>query len=232
MDIRTFFSKDLYHAYVVETSDETIVENLTVFLKDTHGDTKNIDFFTQTYDSFTQADSKLLKEWHAHKAISDGRRICIIDTKFITTEAQHALLKMLEEPQEGTHFFFVVPDASFLLDTVRSRVIVVTMRDTDMKTIQSKSSYERFVSGSLSDRFSHIATMIESYKDTEGSALLRNGAITFLKELEEYFYIVFKKDINDTHIQFVLTQIVHTRDYLSSPGASVKMILEHIALII
>ncbi|MDB5194164.1 MAG: polymerase subunit delta, polymerase subunit delta protein [Parcubacteria group bacterium] len=50
------------------------------------------------------------------------KRVLIIDASKVTLQAQNALLKTLEEPGEGNHFFLVAPYEDLLLPTLRSRL--------------------------------------------------------------------------------------------------------------
>ena len=48
----------------------------------------------------------------------------------------------------------------------------------------------------------------------------------------EFVFEKFKSDRGSKQLQFALEELGKAREYLSLPGASVKMILEHLALII
>lgn len=57
-----------------------------------------------------------------------GRRTVVIeDGEKMTSQAQNALLKILEEPPEGTVFFLLVRDANRMLPTIRSRCQLMRM---------------------------------------------------------------------------------------------------------
>ncbi len=55
----------------------------------------------------------------------DVRIFIIKDAHLMTTEAQNALLKILEEPPKSVYFFLLCENASLLLPTVRSRAPVL-----------------------------------------------------------------------------------------------------------
>lgn len=57
----------------------------------------------------------------------DVRIFIIRQAQTMTTEAQNALLKILEEPPRGVFFFLLCDNASLLLPTVRSRAPVIKM---------------------------------------------------------------------------------------------------------
>ena len=58
------------------------------------------------------------------------RAIIIPEAQRMTEAAANALLKLLEEPGQGTHFLLVTSDATTLLPTIRSRCQTVTLHRT------------------------------------------------------------------------------------------------------
>jgi hypothetical protein len=221
---------ELYHSYVVETGTVDTVETLCVVLEQ-RGNIEHAspDVLCQTYDAFTIADSREIKDWHRSKGLTSGKKVCIISAKFINNEAQQSLLKIIEEPHEGTHFFLLIPHASTLLDTIRSRVHIITApTEAGAPTTRAVA----FLKASAKDRLDSIARIIEAYKTTDNSGALRHEATELLAEIELAIYSTIKKNIRDPHTQFVLGELSKGRKYLSTSGASAKMILEHIALVI
>jgi DNA polymerase III delta prime subunit len=224
-------SKDLYHSYIVEGDPGTTPAILEEFLIGQGSIEKgSIDMLCQNYDSFGVDDSAQIKEWHSEERMTEGKRICIISTKFINHDAERALLKMLEEPQANTHFFIIVPQASALLDTIISRSHVICIDRA--QDISFKDRAKKFVGSTISKRIDIVAELVEEHKDSENSGALRFGAMELIKEIEQIYYERFEKDKTDTTVQYVLAELAKNRDYLRTPGAGVKMILEHIALVI
>ena len=59
------------------------------------------------------------------------RRVIIIaEAQLMTEAASNALLKLLEEPGQGTHFILATPDEELLLPTIRSRCQSLTLHRT------------------------------------------------------------------------------------------------------
>jgi hypothetical protein len=229
--IKDLFPENLYHSYIVEGDPDTTVFPLREALED-RGDieARSADVLCQIYDSFTIDDSKKIKEWHSEKAIEGTKRVCIIGAKFINHDAERTLLKMIEEPKEGTHFFIVVPNSLVLLDTILSRAHVI--RVDEVSNPLFKKSTEEFFKSKPKDRIELVAEIIEEHKDSVGSGGLRFSAIRLVNDLEKIVYEQFKNDKNNPEIKFKLGELAKARDYLSLPGASVKMILEHISLVL
>lgn len=115
--------RPLHHCYLVPANTATacvsaVEKSLQKLLSD--ADTELI-VDADVIETLTVEMARQLRERGQQKAVGQAR--CIIrgfDTA--TTEAQNALLKIIESPAEGTHFFFVTPEPDHLLETVRSRV--------------------------------------------------------------------------------------------------------------
>ena len=234
------FPENLYHSYIVEGDPEITSSNLLSFLEK-RGEVlpQSPDVLIQIFDSFTMADSHKIKEWHSELGVSNGKRICIIGAKFINREAERTLLKIIEEPALSTHFFLVGPTSLVLLDTIRSRAHIVKVsqvRPVETTTGRTCDNVQKivfeFISSSPKERIDIIAKMIKEYKDEESSSNLRFVAIQFINELEKIIFEKFKSDKNNKKIQFILEELHKNREFLNSPGASVKMILEHLAIVI
>jgi len=71
---------------------------------------------------------EILFELHKSPVMTDGHRICLLDdVNRLTPNTANALLKILEEPPEGTVFILCARHAGNLIETIRSRSIIVTV---------------------------------------------------------------------------------------------------------
>lgn len=225
---KKFFPENLYHSYVIEGNPNETVFLLRDFLLLRNDiNQKSIDLMFNTYDSFTIEDSYIIKDWHKNKPLDDKKKICIIGAKFINHEAEQTLLKIIEEPKDNTHFFIIVPDSSLLLGTILSRVHLIRTNDE----IDEKEALE-FISLKPEARIEKIGELVKRFKDSDGSGGLRYEAINLINGLEKVFYKKWKSNVKDENIKFILNEFKNCRDFLGTPGASVKMILEHISLVI
>jgi len=82
----------------------------------------NPDFWHGTFGQFGIDESRDLKAMSAMKPFGE-RRVMIVETLTISTEAQQAILKMAEELTAGSYFFLVVPSHDHILPTLRSRLV-------------------------------------------------------------------------------------------------------------
>lgn len=105
------------------------------------------------------------------KTYAGGNRLIIInDMGKATTEAQNALLKILEEPPLGTYFLLTVDNADRLLPTIisRSQIISNRLRDDNESSPVSKISdlINQVINSSEGDRLIISAAQAKSKEDT------------------------------------------------------------------
>ncbi|HEY4478217.1 MAG TPA: hypothetical protein VI775_00015, partial [Candidatus Paceibacterota bacterium] len=231
MDFNNLFPKDLYHSYVIESNIDDIAYLLRVFLEERGEVNRNSpDVMLSIFDSFAIQDSHDIKEWYQNKPTDGRKKICIIGAKFINREAEQSLLKIIEEPTPSSHFFIIVPDASLLLDTILSRTHLVRINGGDNNSEDDKIAF-LFINSTQSTRIEKVAEIIKEFKDNENSGGLRHEATSLINGLERIIYKKWKGDVDNENLKFILNELKNCRDFLSVPGASVKMILEHIALV-
>lgn len=219
---------NLYHSYIIEGNPDETPRMLRDFFE-VRGDIEvnSQDLLYEVYDSLSIDDVIKIKEWHSTRPVAGGKKISIIGLKFMNREAEQALLKIVEEPQAGTHFFFIVPSSSVISETLLSRVHVVKV---SANSIGQKG--QNFLSLKPAQRIDMISEFIEDNKENNGSGFMRFGAIELINELEKILHEKLKSDKNNKDTQLSLKELALMRKFLQTPGASVKMILEHIALVI
>ena len=187
----------------------------------------NPDYFQKDTDTLGIDESREIKDRHLKLAFGEsGIKVFVVRTKFMTTEAQNALLKILEEPQPNSYFFFILPSSENILPTLMSRFMPFKQKGAEGKPIKTKSSIDidQFLILSIPARIRLLSEIIED-KDT-------NEAIKFLNHLE----VALRKKIKLQEITEEQTEafnvISKSRGYLNNRSASVKMILENVAMAI
>lgn len=218
----------LHHACLCEGKTEEVFSDIcSVLEKYVNFSVKgNPDFWHGEFDTFGIEDGRKIKELQTRKAVSGGKQIFIISAEFFTNEAQNSLLKVFEEPTKNTHFFIITPNAETLLPTLRSRMLILRRADIS-KTIEDMSpvsviNIEEFLKGSKAQRLELLKDIIEE-KD-------KSAAISFLNELEKTLYEKYIGSSSKAE-RDILEEIIKAKKYLNSRAPSVKIILEHIALI-
>lgn len=230
------FPAQLNHSYIIQGDPAVAPAELKNFLVSRN--LFNIDspnVFFEAYEALDMDEGHKIKEWHSLASYDGGIRACIVGAKFINREAEQSLLKILEEPGERTHFFIIVPDVESVLPTIRSRCHVVYLD----KNNKYESWVNKFVGSSIKDRIDMIALILKSAEDADTSATIRFEAKSILDSLEKNLFTEFKKDTKNKNLpagrqdtEWVLGEIIKAKKYLRNPGSSVKMLLEHIALVI
>jgi len=168
--IKDVLKNDPHHAYLFVGERTQLLPSVLESVQaawniDVQG---NPDCIAFERDSFGIDDARELLQFVSGRTFSGGKRILIISFYSITIEAQNALLKILEEPKESTHFLILVPYEDMLLPTVRSRMISLAF---GRKRISDETLAEKFLSTPKSKRLLLIKDIIEK-KDKEHALLL------------------------------------------------------------
>ena len=215
-------SKNLHHAYFLVGDGEEIFLELRGFLEEKVGvkTLGNPDFWYGKFNTLNIegargiAESQERKSFKSHlEARLPSKKIFIIQTDFITEEAQNSLLKVFEEPTKGTHFFIISPQDN-LLPTLRSR----------MQVIMSKTVFDssKILNMEIAERLEKVKEITDMIKDEEKT---KQDAITLLNQIET--------ELHNTGVEKsakALEICESARASLYDRGAPVKMILEQVML--
>ncbi len=212
----------LHHAYIIEGEKENVVKQLVDFFEHDRGIplANNPDYWHVEFEMFGVEEAHLLKERQARMSVAaeqtGARKLFVICAERFSSEAQNALLKTLEEPTQGTHLFFILPDASRVLPTVRSRVVFI--RVASLKKINA------FLASSYGEREKLIASIVEE-KD-------RSGALALLSDMELGLKERFGKTGDTREYHAALSALAKCRSHLSGRAPSLKMLLEYLAVVV
>lgn len=224
----------LHHAYYLEGSREDILNALFKFLEN---DLKfkikgNPDFYSISLDTLGIDEGRSINEIQSRKAVSATRRVFIISANFITKEAQNSLLKMFEEPSGDSVFFLIISSASILLPTLRSRMMIVNLGHggiSDRFSVETLFDANKFIKSSVTEKLAMIKRITDKIADEEASRFV---AVDFLNAVEREFLNNSLSVEAKSKNLFVFKEIDKCRSYANDRSPSVKMLLEHIALII
>jgi hypothetical protein len=138
----------------------------------------------------------------------------------MTTEAQNALLKTLEEPSAQATFFIIVPSPETLLPTLRSRMqtLLLTSNSATLYVVDPIG----FLAASSTERLELLKPLLE--KDTDERRDLA-AVIEFLAGLEQ---VLAERTERSPE---ALAAIYRARKYITDKGALVKPLLEQVALL-
>jgi hypothetical protein len=234
MDKLLSLTKDtLHHAYLLIRDTDGVYEEICPFFEKNLGiKTKgNADFVFEKFDKFLIDDARRIFDLHMGKTHRDSLQIIVIAFNFITTQAQNALLKMLEEPTDRTHFFIISPNKNIFLDTIISRVSVFEMEDSGFPASPAGRSIldsgKKFLEMSLKDRLDYVSKFVKDLKDEKRT---KQDAINLLSGIESSMRREIKNSKDYEKGSDALKQVVKSKGYINLNGASVKNLLENIAL--
>lgn len=115
------FEHPLSHAYLLAGNPEACVDRLSEQLRELFADRpEEIQIDAGVVETLSIEMARDLSRRGRQRAQGEAR-CSIRGFQLATRPAQNALLKTLEEPADGVHFFFVTPTPNHLLETVRSR---------------------------------------------------------------------------------------------------------------
>lgn len=239
----------LHHAYVIESSKEEglravrgLIEEFGIAIRG------NPDFHEHVVDAFLLEHAELLRSEQSYFGAEGARKIFLVAFNTMLSEAQNALLKTLEEPTEGTHFFFVTETREHLLPTFLSRVQVIA-RQSLVPSPQSlvNNAGEKFLRATVSERMEMITPMTKAKDDDKPKA--REDARAFLESLERAIYqkfsgstrsglkevsprpdLVLQTGLSSTEAVSALENVILAKRHLSGRSPSLKLLLEHLAL--
>ena len=212
-----------HHAYALfGTEDETLLA-LTSALSAAGEEVRaNPDFRIERFEVFGIDEARALALAAGRKGVTGGRKVFVVVFQKITDEAQNALLKVLEEPADRTHFFLVLPRREMLLPTVRSRIVALSGARVAPREEAERAA--AFLSGTVPARLSTVQALIKGLDDETGG---RRRVLAFLDALEE----CAAKGARDSASR-ILPELLKVKRYAGDRAPSYKLLLEHLALVI
>lgn len=206
----------IHHAYVYE-GPQGALDALAEDARERFGfgAEHSPDAHMRRFEKFGIDESRWLVEAGALRS-SGGRALFVLGLASITSEAQQALLKLLEEPQEGSVYVMLVPHGA-LLPTVRSRMLPYP---ASLGADEGTKDAAKFLALGGKERSDFIAKLL---KDDEGA---KERVRDFINALEAELH----KKAADGGTRRALGDIAMVRDYLGDRSPSLKMLLEHLAV--
>ena len=181
--------------------------------------TANPDLYIREHSSFGIDEARELSARATARALT-GRRVFIAITPSMTTEAQNALLKTLEEPAEGSLFFFIIPAPEALLPTLRSRSQILRFVSTNML---SPISVKEFLASKPQERLDLLSVLLEKDEDDKRDLA---PTLMFLSEMERTLGEDPKRSRDG------IEAVYRARKYLGDKGSLMKALLEQVALLV
>ena len=221
-----------HNAFVIEAEAEAGIGVAQAWAKENLGmkAKANPDFVTLRFGLFSVEDARRVTELASSAPFVGEHKVVIITASRAYHEAQNALLKIFEEPPVGVYLFFVLPSLGGLLPTLRSRVQVLNpYLDVGRLTSHTLGGIaEEFIKASKEKR-SAMIKKLTSGKDEEEKREFREEAIAIVNGIETVAYMSGR---GTSRHRELLEDIQVLRGYLHDRSAPVKMILEHLSLVL
>ncbi len=196
----------MHHAQLIIGSFKAAYEQLPVDVRQSTEDCR-----VSHYDLFTIADARDLRYQASLQAFEQRGRTFILHIRGITTEAQQALLKLFEDPQDRVVFYVIAPAADMFLATVRSRFLISYASEVEETEAADPS---KFLGLTYAERLAYVQDLATK-KDVDQIAELITGLESVAAK---------------TAAPNVMRELCAMATYRFDRGISVKMLLEHIAL--
>lgn len=155
----------------------------------------------------------------AQKRATAPVRILTIATYRMDHSVQNKLLKTFEEPHQGTYFFLLVPQADQLLDTIRSRSLIIQGHQTLGTT---RLDAQAFLRKNMNERFELVELWTKN-KNTDNN-LLKSEVQAFCMTLETLLWDSNNRD------QELFSDIHRVQEYATIRGASHRVLLDFLAM--
>lgn len=212
--------KNIHHANVVIGKGDNRNFVFNILEKDLDFKIQaNPDFLLMENESFGIDDARDLVKWAIGKPLCGELKVSLLIVKSITSDAQNALLKVLEEPPLGTYIFINLESLGGILPTFISRVRIInaltsaeTPDDTAGQNMDSK-----FLRSNIKEKLAIIRSLSKKEDKNEMKELIKN--------LEETAY---KSDFKPEYLKKILTAKI----FASSRGSSPKMLLEWLSCVL
>ena len=176
---------------------------------------------------------------HARKVVSyasqsglSGQKLIVLCTERLFHEAQNALLKVFEEPPEGTMVILVVPSVGMLLPTLRSRLSTLPGTNETKKSDLSPLA-SAFIAATQEERAKIVKKLLERTKSDKDSEkqLARVEAQQLVAGITITVHTAWRRKASAEHEQ-LLKELETFTPLLYQPSAPLKLIFEHLLLVV
>jgi len=222
-----------HHAYLYIGAHEAGISAARAFAAENLGieGASHPDVAVFSYEGLFPIDHARRIITFASQAPMEGdTKLIVIAAGRLFPPAQNALLKLFEEPSEGTTLILIVPAEGMLLPTLRSRLIELPRAEGEINEVA-----RIFLRSSRTDREKIVAklvTRVKSDKDDEKQAA-RIEAVRLAEGLIRAAYVGRQnaKGEEAENLTLFLRDLDHFMPILHTSSAPLKLIFEHLLIV-
>ncbi len=218
-----------HHAFYVAGDTEEGIQSALAFGERVLGlsPSGNPDVIVLRYGLFPVEEARKITELVSRVPSKGDQKLLIVAATRLFHESQNALLKVFEEPSEGSTVVLIVPSEGVIIPTLRSRLLKLP---EDGVREEVSADVAAFLAGTQSEREKLIAKLLDRAKSdkAEEKQAARSQALLLAGGLMRAAYthksdpdtLAFLKDLN------AFIPILHER------SAPLKPIFEHLVMTI
>ncbi len=227
-----------HHAYYVSNETEKGIASALAFIEHELGleINNNPDVIVLRYGLLSVDDARTIRAFGNLSPAAGNVKVLIISTSRFFHEAQNALLKLFEEPPEGTYLVLVIPAEGMLLPTLRSRLMPLPAEKAPELRLPISLETQEFLAAPRTEREKLIGKLLDrarSDKDEEKQAG-RLAAVRLVEGLTQAVYQKWQIEKNSAqrkNAQLFLEDLNHFLPILHERSAPLKLIFEHILIV-
>lgn len=222
-----------HHAYLYIGTHEAGIQAARAFAARNLGieGTQHPDLAVFSYEGLFPIDhARRIITFASQAPVRGDKKLIVIAAGRLFPPAQNALLKLFEEPSEGTTLILIVPAIGMLLPTLRSRLIELPREEAGID-----ESTQTFLTATRVEREKIVAKLlarVKSDKEEEKQAA-RMEAVHLCEGLIRAAYLRRTKATKEE--QETLTLFLQDLDrfmpILHTSSAPLKMIFEHLLIV-
>lgn len=216
-----------HHAFALEAEPERGIEAVAEHLARERQKDAEPEVVVLRYELLSVDDARDARTVALAAPTGKGGKAVVIAATRAYHEAQNALLKLFEEPPPQVRLFLILPDLGELLPTLRSRVQVLP---APRKAAAVPEAARTFIDASPEHR-SAIVKKLASGKDEDERRKNRDEALVIVNGIEAALYRAGSAPARARHAE-LFSEIAFLRECLRERGANMRMILEHLAIVL
>lgn len=229
---------NLHHAYLI-LGERALSENFLLSSFEEMGvrEIGNPDFHAYRMKSFDIASARALRERAMEKPFGE-KKIFLISAERFTPEAQNALLKTLEEPNENMHFFILLREQDLLLPTLLSRMQLVRPQLKNPVRVGAPVERVKRQDFSVADSPENFLKMSPRDRLNFSKDFADNGESlpVFLDSLLRHIHmkhapVTVSEGGNDSNPE-IFDAVFNVRRFADDPSVMPRLVLEHLSLVL